>query len=78
MNPLRKNEILIRARSKRTRKIHCFHEGEVSLCGLVNIEHTDSIHMVDVSTRLHRYLWPKDDLNYCGRCRISLNSIGVI
>lgn len=70
--------LVVQAKLLRTRKQHAFMAGDKSLCGLAHIDECDGMRMVKVTTRLGLYIWPKADLNFCGRCRISLNAKGFI
>ena len=72
------NNLYVQAKKLTTHKQHCFGEGDYSLCGVVHINDCEDLKMVGVTKRLYLYLWPHNDLNFCGRCRISLNAKGVI
>ena len=69
--------LVIEARLMRSRRRHAFLDGDTSLCGLAHINECDQLALATVSTRLKLYVWPKDDLNYCGRCRICLDARGL-
>lgn len=70
--------MIVDARYLQSRRRHAFAAGDVSLCGLAHIEECDQLKLTEVSTRLKLYIWPREDLNYCQRCRISLNARGLV
>lgn len=70
--------VIIEARLNRTLRRHAFSTGDTSMCGLAHINECDKIRMCKVSRRLQLYVWPQEDLNYCGRCRICLNAKSLI
>ena len=72
--------VYVKARYNSSHRIHAFGSGDRSLCGLVHINDCFNLSEINISKRLKLYLWPKPkkDLNYCGRCRTSLNAKGVI